>query len=204
MIGKEDYLRDPCGTLSIPLWKWKAMTLPEGMKILHHRDYTPAEAAGYQEERYFRLYHPLDRVTPVALAGVSVRMAREADIPVIAEIINASYRDISVPEAQVAGWRNRPVYEPELWCLAEDSGGRPIGCAIADLDRETGEGILEWVQVLPEYRGKGIGTVLVTWLLAGMQGMAAFATVSGKEPAAERLYRRCGFRGQDVWHILKK
>lgn len=40
-----------------------------------------------------------------------------------------------------------------------------------------------------------------------MQGKARFATVSGKvnDPSApQRLYRKCGFTGDDVWHILKK
>ena len=38
-----------------------------------------------------------------------------------------------------------------------------------------------------------------------MQGIAEFATVSGKvnNPTnPESLYRKCGFTGNDIWHIL--
>ena len=44
-------------------------------------------------------------------------------------------------------------------------------------------------------------------LLNRMAGRAAFATVSGQVnniTNPEGLYRRCGFTGSDVWHILKK
>ena len=40
-----------------------------------------------------------------------------------------------------------------------------------------------------------------------MKGIADFATVSGKvdnETNPEALYRKCGFVGNDVWHILHK
>lgn len=76
---------------------------------------------------------------------------------------------------------------------------------IADYDRETKELILEWIQVLPHYRRKGYGQLTVNSLLLKMQDIAEFATVSGKvnNPAnPQELYRKCGFTGNDVWHIL--
>ena len=67
--------------------------------------------------------------------------------------------------------------------------------------------ILEWIQVLPRYRGKKIGQLTVTELLFRMIDVADFATVSGKVDNMtnpEALYRKCGFAGDDVWHILHK
>lgn len=81
-----------------------------------------------------------------------------------------------------------------------------VGCGIADFDREAKEGILEWIQVLPEYRGKKIGKMIVNELLFRMKN-ADFATVSGKinnRTNPERLYRSCGFVGNDIWHVLTK
>lgn len=74
----------------------------------------------------------------------------------------------------------------------------------ADLDSFMKEGILEWIQVLPEYRGKGIGTYLVNELLIRMKGKAKFATVSGdcnniNNPI--KLYRKCGFVDNSIWYI---
>lgn len=205
MITKEEYLRDPCGTLSIPLWKWKNITIPGSMKILHQREFSEENTHGFRDEVYFRLFHPLDSLENVQREGYTFRTVTGADFATIAEIINASYADISVTEDYIYALTKTKVYASALWLLAMDSKtGKDVGGAIADLDRETGEGILEWVQVLPEFRRQGIGRMLVTELLRRMQGNADFATVSGCAPEAEQLYRSCGFQGNDIWHILRK
>lgn len=82
-----------------------------------------------------------------------------------------------------------------------------VGCGIAELDKELHEGIIEWIQVLPVHRGKGIGQLIVNELLKRMSPKAKFATVSGKvnnETEPDLLYRKCGFAGDDIWHILTK
>ena len=82
-----------------------------------------------------------------------------------------------------------------------------IAGGIADYDRETNELILEWIQVLPSYRKQGYGQLIVNSLLLKMKGIATFATVSGKvnNPTnPQSLYRKCGFTGNDVWHILTR
>lgn len=100
------------------------------------------------------------------------------------------------------------VYNPDLWILIKNtSNNKYIGCGIADFDSETKELILEWIQVLPEYRKKGIGQIIVNELLCRGKDIANFATVSGKIDnisKPERLYRKCGFTGSDIWHILIK
>ena len=91
--------------------------------------------------------------------------------------------------------------------VKEKATGNFIGCGMADYDSEAKELILEWIQVLPEYRGKKIGQLIVTELLFRMKDIAVFATVSGKvdnETNPEALYRKCGFAGNDLWHILHK
>ena len=120
--------------------------------------------------------------------------------------INRCYEDIGVTESELQQFTNRTVYDATLWIAAKDSRtGAVAATGIADLDREIREGILEWIQVSPEYRGCGLGRWLVCELLRRMQGRADFATVSGRcgNPTnPEQLYRACGFTGRDVWHIL--
>lgn len=100
------------------------------------------------------------------------------------------------------------MYCPKLWILVKESAtGICVGCGIADFDAEAEELILEWIQVLPEYRGKNLGTAMVKELLWRGRGFAKFATVSGKvdnKTKPEALYRKCGFVGNDVWHVLHK
>ena len=37
MITKEEYLLNPCGTLSIPYWKNKTIIIPSNIAIIHKK-----------------------------------------------------------------------------------------------------------------------------------------------------------------------
>ena len=205
MLSLNDYLADPCGTLSIPYWKASRITIPRDISVIHHRDLTAAPQGSYQ--RYFRLIHRFDEIPAPALPGIALITAQAGDISTIVSVINGSYPDIQVAPSQVEGFRSTEVFDPELWLLAiHTESGKCAACGIADLDRVAGELILEWIQVLPEYRRLGIGRAMVAELLRRGQNKAAFATVSGKldDPSdPEALYRACGFTGNDVWYVCR-
>ena len=204
----ETYKKDPCGTLSIPYWKSNQVRIPENMRIVHDADYIEDNYKDDHDEPYFRLYHDLVGVQTITLDSISIITARQEDFPLLVDVINRSYSDLSVTLEQLNGYTKTAVFCPQLWIYAvDDANARIVGCGIADFDREVHEGILEWIQVLPAYRRKGIGQLIVNELLTRMIGLADFATVSGKvnnPTAPERLYRKCGFTGKDIWHILRK
>ena len=95
-----------------------------------------------------------------------------------------------------------------LWLAVKDNLTEiTVATGIAELDIRIGEGILEWIQVSPEYRHMELGTFVVNELLRRMKGNADFVTVSGKvnnktNPLA--LYERCGFSEKVIWHVLSK
>ena len=201
------YKENPCKTLSIPYWKHKHISVPSHMRIVHHGDFDADQYAEYTDIPYFRLYHSLEMVEDMGVEEIRIVTADPKDIPAFVDVINASYGDLSVTQAQLMGYTQTEVYHPQLWIMAVDRNtSAVVGCAIADFDRELGEGVLEWVQVLPAYRRRGIGRMLVDELLKRMGEFADFATVSGKVDAVapEGLYRKCGFTGRDVWHILTR
>ena len=69
------------------------------------------------------------------------------------------------------------------------------------------EGVLEWIQVSPNYRGKGLGKFIVRELRWRMRDKAEFVTVSGRvdNPShPDILYKRCGFSNEEIWHVLRK
>ena len=204
----EAYKENPCGTLSIPYWKNKHICIPENMCIVHDADYIKEKYQDYHDEPYFRLYHALMDVQIVALEDISIVTAKHDDIQLFVDVINQSYNDLSVTFEQLNSYTKTAVFCPELWVYAIDNATSCIvGCGIADFDKEIHEGILEWIQVIPAYRKKGIGQLIVNELLKRMTGIAEFATVSGRVnnlTSPERLYRKCGFVGKDIWHILTK
>lgn len=203
-----DYLKDPCGLLSIPWWKQQRLTLPPHITILHHREFTLEAAAGCRDLVYFRLHHDLREVPERPAPGFRILSLSPHDTALTVRIINASYDDIRMTESRVRAMGNSPAYCPALWVLARaEQTGEAAGCAMGEYLPESGEMSIEWVQVLPRFRRRGIGCALVSELLRRAPAGARFATVSGRtdNPAnPEGLYRRCGFRGRDLWHILTK
>ena len=136
----------------------------------------------------------------------TVPNATEQDVDTIVSVINQCYDDIRVNRQQLIRYRQTPVYCADLWVLAVSrTENICVGAGIADYDRELGELVLEWIQVLPAYRNRKIGQEIVCELLRRMRGTAKFATVSGQANNPSRpefLYRKCGFTGTDVWHVL--
>ncbi len=208
MVTIQQYIINPCGTLSIPYHKAKITTVPDGMKIVHERDFDASDLQSYHDERFFRLYRDMKNIGIAKADGFLIETVGEADIETVVEVINRSYTDLQVTLAQIKGYTHTSVYDQDLWVLVrEEQTGVCVGLGIADLDASIGELILEWIQVLPEYRKRGIGRAIVNTLLHRAKEKAAFATVSGKadDPTCpERLYRSCGFVGEDIWHVLRK
>ncbi len=160
-------------------------------------------------EPYFRIIHKGE--PPVYNCPTHYHYADvdpETDLEAITGVIRECYPGSTMTAAEVRGWLDHPVYDPALWVWAvETSTGKRTGLGIAEMDAAVGEASVEWVQVLPDEQGKGLGKALVAEILRRVAGKVAFTTVSGREDNEthpERLYRRCGFTGSDVWWLLAK
>ena len=203
-ICKQEYIKAPCSASSLPYWKTKNIVVPENMLILHDDMYNIDDYKDYSDEKYFRLLHDLKIVQRSSLSvGFSVV---SATIEEFVDHINSCYSDISISEQYLISYREHPVYDKYLWLAVKDNSiNRIVASGIAEFDPEIREGALEWIQVTKEYRGKGLGKFIVNELLYRLKERADFVTVSGKtnnETNPEILYRKCGFTGADVWHIL--
>lgn len=205
-ISLEKYLADPCGTSSLPYWKSLVTVPPENLLILHDSEFSANLLNEYTDEPYFRLRHDLRHIPDASLSDEFELF--DASPARFAEHISECYRDISMTESEIETYFTHSVYSPDLWiAVRERDGGRMVASGIGEFDAQVGEGILEWIQVSPGYRGCGLGTFVVNELLRRMSKIANFATVSGavNNPSSpEKLYRKCGFVGSDVWHILRK
>ena len=200
----KDYLRDPCGTLSIPYWKAKTLIVPDSVIIVHCRDWR-GQYGNYQ--RFFRLKHDLKALCPIDFDYDILSIDHQA--AQLSGMINASFghENITVSVQDVLRWKQHETFREDLCVYISADNGRMVASGIAEYDETCREGIIEWVQVLPAYRGKGLGKKIVTVLLNRLKSVGAdFATVSGSLDNASKpleLYKKCGFTGDDVWYICR-
>ncbi len=209
MITLEAYLRDPCGGASLPFWKENSTQVPKHMRIVHARDFSEVLLLSYTDVPYFKLIHRLEKAAPSVLPEgfflQTAAMPRDAEA--LAALLCACYEGSAFTPQHVINFTHSPAYAPELWLTVRDKSGALCGAGLADYDNQAREGVLEWIQVMPSFRGKGIGKAIVNALLAELCPHARFVTVSGQkdDPSdPEALYRACGFSGDDVWHVLTR
>lgn len=179
--------------------------------ILLHQDYLQQMPVRCLPRRkpFFRLIYtggqPLSENRPLGVHLASVDPCQE--VQMAADLIANCYPDIQPPAQVVFSWTQRPVFDPDLWIwVVDEETSAPVGLGIAEFDREISEASLEWIQVLPGYRSRGFGKLIVRELLDRLQKKARFVTVSGEaddETNPEALYRRCGFTGNDVWWVCR-
>ncbi|MDD3171187.1 MAG: GNAT family N-acetyltransferase [Bacilli bacterium] len=201
------YMNNPCHTLSIPYWKNRIIKVPEHIHIIHKDDYVKSKYKKMKTKRFFRLYHDLKEISgAMEKSKYFPETYEDKDIEELRSMMNDCYRDeeISVSLKSILSWKKHPTYEEDLWIVIKNEFGEIIASGIAEVDREIGEGILEWIQVLPKYQHQGFGKMIVFELLRRLKGKAKFVTVSGSlenNSNPEKLYRSCGFTGNDVWYI---
>lgn len=63
----QEYIKNPCGLLSIPYWKAQKITIPEHIRILHDNDFFIDILHEYTDTEYFRLKHNLTSVNKTVL-----------------------------------------------------------------------------------------------------------------------------------------
>ena len=128
----------------------------------------------------------------------------------LSEMMNASYKHegIVINEETILEWRKHETFREYLCVSINTKDGKMVASGIAEYDMICREGFLEWIQVLPEYRKKGLGKKIVTVLLRRLKNIGAeFVTVSGNldnTSAPLELYKKCGFTGNDVWYICQE
>jgi len=129
------------------------------------------------------------------------------DLASAAELINEAYPSLPhfITAENLAELAAGGAYFPEGWFFVRDARtGRPAGLAINGLCHETGEGFIDWIELLPRYRHHGLGSRLVRESIRRLHD-ARFITVSGSLDApfaAGDLYRHCGFGPVCQWTIL--
>lgn len=204
-MTKEQYLINPCANLSIPYWKHLLFKQPKNIDIFHASDYHKDDLHNHIE-KYFRLIHYLEKAIKHHQSISSINIAQDMKDLILQ--INHSYSNerITVNKDDIDCWINHPTYDYALW-IKVVIDGHMIASGIAEYDENTKEGIIEWVQVMPEYQRQGYGRMIVEELLYRLSKKANFVTVSGRlhnDSNPKWLYKSCGFEGSDIWYVCYK
>lgn len=172
--------------------------------MLLHNDYIhKISLKKFLYQRYVRLLcQTALPLVDIPYEIVPVNTESNKELHMVSDIIDTCYTDLSPGIETVRKWTIHPVFDPSLWLWVLD-GSTPVGLGIAEIDATVLEASLEWIQVLPEYRGQSIGKALVRKLLHKVDKKVKFTTVSGRENAKE-FYKRCGFTGDDIWWVLTR
>lgn len=205
-MKKEIYLSNPCKASSLPFWKTNLVKIPENMKIVLEDDLQGVDILEYSDERFFKLMHHMRDIKRPLLDNKYEMVYCEATE--YAKHIAACYNDVGISAEELLEYQNHTVYDGNLWIAIKEHGQREIvASGIAEIDEDIKEGILEWIQVSPEHRGKGLGKFVVNELIWRMKDKAEFVTVSGKVDNSMNprgLYIACGFTDEVIWHVMRK
>ena len=146
--------------------------------------------------------------------GVTLRPATRGDVPLILALIRelAEYERepdaVQTDEAMLAA--NLFGHAPGAEVVIADVDGKPAGFALFFHNFSTWLGrrglYLEDLFVRPEFRGRGVGHVLMTYLasLAVARGCGRFewSVLDWNTPAID-FYRRLGAVGMDEWTVQR-
>ena len=205
-MEKEIYLANPCKASSLPYWKSNLIKVPDNMRIVLEGDMIGVDAHEYADEKYFKLIHRMSDIKKPVLDNRYELV--DCEVSEYAKHIATCYSDEGISSEELVGYQTHAVYDRDLWIAVKEHGRNEIiASGIAELDTDIKEGILEWIQVSPEHRGKGLGKFVVNELLWRMKDKTEFVTVSGKldNPTNPRkLYMACGFLGEEIWHVMRK
>jgi mycothiol synthase len=162
------------------------------------------ERAGYRLVRHhYRMRTDLEGVTEAPLwpEGIAVRTFREGDERVFYDVHQETFEDHwefeREPYDEWGHWMLQPpIYEPDLWFLAEEQG-EPAGIAICHRRPEV-EG-LGWVGILgvrAAWRRRGLGRALMLHAFADFRrrgfGQAGLGVDAESLTGAHRLYESVG------------
>ena len=125
---------------------------------------------------------------------------REQDCVVAAEMLNHCYETDHHSAGEVAGWCKLPVFDEALWLWVRSRANEEaVGLGISTYQACIRECYLDWIQVLPEYQGRGLGRLLVSETIRRAIHKSDIIRVTGM---VDDFYRKCGFAGTESWRII--
>ncbi len=123
----------------------------------------------------------------------------------VSNFISLCYEDLNIKKEFIKKIKLHPTFNKDYWWWLVDENQKKLALAIGEYDEEINEGSLEWIQVHPEHRRKGYGTLIVNKLLNEMNKKCDFVTASTEHfqsKSVEKFYMKNGFKNKETWWIV--
>jgi GNAT superfamily N-acetyltransferase len=134
-------------------------------------------------------------IEDTTLVAITFRSARIADIPALAAIRAAEWETEAYWTRRIGGYLPEEDTQGRTILIAEDDD-TPVGFVAGHRTRRFGcDGELQWVNVVRESRGRGIGVLLIQQIGCWFVEHGVWRICVDVEPdnaVARRLYSRCG------------
>ncbi len=123
----------------------------------------------------------------------------------VCKIINGSgekYSEIMTVN-KLDSLKKQPVFASNLWVMIrEKKTNKAVGVGICVYDEKIFETELEWIYVLRDYQGYGVGRYLLSEIVKRARSKSDIIRVGG---VADGFYEKCGFTIKtDEWLWIKK
>lgn len=205
-MDKKEYLESPTVASALSFWKACNFKTPAHIKVLNENEFNSGLLETYTDEVYFKLVHYLNDVDKRFISDDFI-FAKASTVDFVNHI-NSCYEKEGLTFSELESYKERPVYDEELWIFLYDKKHDAIAATgIAEFDNKIKEGYLDWIQVSEQYRGQGLGKAIVYELLRRLRKKVSFVTVSGRldnKIKPDKLYESCGFEDKILWHILRE
>jgi GNAT superfamily N-acetyltransferase len=127
---------------------------------------------------------------------------REDDFAAAADLLNRCYPGHRHTGVEIARWTQSPAFAPGLWFWIRERGSdAALALAISTYQPSIRETYLDWIQVLPEAQGRGLGRLLVNETLRRALSTSDIVRVTG---VADAFYRACGFESRERWCVVRR
>lgn len=156
------------------------------------------------EESFYRLsiysmdYQTNERTDHYEFKTINLNNDRSRHINLLSTIF-------TIKEQELEDYFNTPAIKDGLSVMMVDPiKNRPVALGLGSYDPIVSEGVIEYIEILPQYQNKGVEEIIVQELTDRLAKRSYFITTSVKEKSLLKAYLDMSYTIGGKWFLLKR